>query len=559
MAYYFEKSEKHLLFSITKQLSFSRLKTIDTQVLSKGHATATQLSPLSLAEFISAEGDYPPQQITSFLYEIANSSANLAFALAWQAYQHDSSTSILPIPSPTKLYATWWYEQQAFNGHSIHPGAKSKIGMSPEEVFRYSPEFGERVSLRFAAVQRKYVQASFPTQSTAEINKVFFQLVEGLEAELHRRLGLNCSSDYVVVPVHPWQWKHTLPTLFSADLASGHILLLESVLPAWPTLSVRTVLPDVAHLVPPHIKLPINVQTTSAIRALSNEAVQNGPLLTQALLAIMKLEPTSSSVIQLLAELGGINYLSPIEGDRSLKAKHLAFLLRENPDQYRKEDEVIIVGAALVESVHQARTPLIVQLIEEGYPSKEPQSGVCSFFNAYCEIVLSTLKLLSKYGVGLEAHLQNSLLVFKHGVPQRIMVRDLGGARVDRNRLERQGISLACSTDSSILSTAHEARNKLIHALMQNHLGEIVHCLSDYYCLPESYFWLIVQSKCRLLYAQWKLDPSFADHAAEDEQQLFAPYVETKALTRMRLEGNVKNYLYMRIANPLYDNGAQRQ
>lgn len=561
------KSEKLLTFTIAKEFAFSRIKTDCVQIVSP-EGTCSTPTALEVAQLLAEEGDFEQSQVSAFLREVDQSTANLALSLAWFAYQSaiiNERVQDAPKDSPYQLMIqaaketepdlgpTILFERIPIKGHPLHPGTKTKIGMSPDEVFRYSPEFGGKILLHFAAVNQNYLQSSFPEKNKLHENDLFFQMTERLENEMRSRFG-NKAAEYQVVPVHGWQWEHTIPTLFASELRDGIVHLLETTLEAWPTLSVRTVVPACHHMVPPHIKLPMNVQTTSAVRTLSLQAVQNGPLLTQALRHILEQEYECRTSIELLGELGGANYYSPLPDDRTEKARHLSFLLRENPDFYKREGESIVVAAALLEPTCGTDQPLIVQLLEESFPRLDQQEAAQRFLAQYCDVVLPALRLLAKYGIGLEAHLQNSLIAFHNGVPKRLLIRDLGGVRIDSERLSQQGYSLPFLAGSAILATREEAQNKLIHALFQNHLGEIILCLSENTRVSEESFWSIVKNKSQSLYTRYKQeqDPQVSLAAAQDEEILFAPHVHTKALTTMRLQGKVQAYSYLQAPNPLF-------
>lgn len=59
-----------------------------------------------------------------------------------------------------------------------------------------------------------------------------------------------------------------------------------------------------------------------------------------------------------------------------------------------------------------------------------------AWFDQYVSLLVETvLTLMTKYGVGLEAHLQNMSFEFMNGMPTRLHVRDFGGLRIDASRV----------------------------------------------------------------------------------------------------------------------------
>src|SRR3712207_9418033 len=82
----------------------------------------------------------------------------------------------------------------------------------------------------------------------------------------------------------------------------------------------------------------------------------------------------------------------------------------------------------------------VLQLFAAGRGIADPELAAVTFLQRYCEVCLpGFLTVMSRYGVSLEGHLQNSILVFRGGEPVCILVRDFGGVRILRERLGRQG------------------------------------------------------------------------------------------------------------------------
>jgi siderophore synthetase component len=183
-----------------------------------------------------------------------------------------------------------------------------------------------------------------------------------------------------------------------------------------------------------------------------------------------------------------------------------------------------------------------------------PEQGAIAFMRRYAEIVLpGVLTLLSRYGVSMEGHLQNSVLILDDAEPMRLVLRDFGGVRVLLERLERQGLTVGFHPGSATVTRdVRDLRNKLTYSVIQNHLGEVIATVHRTLGVAEHALWEPVAQVCRQAYAELKQDPGIAEQAAADEAALFAPTVDLKAMATMRLLGEVTRYAFAPVPNPLH-------
>ena len=71
------------------------------------------------------------------------------------------------------------------------------------------------------------------------------------------------------------------------------------------------------------------------------------------------------------------------------------------------------------------------------------------FLARFCDCALPTLfALLSRWGLALEPHGQNVVLVLRNGLPTRLLYRDFGSVRVSPARLIRSGMRSPALTGS---------------------------------------------------------------------------------------------------------------
>jgi Siderophore synthetase component len=91
----------------------------------------------------------------------------------------------------------------------------------------------------------------------------------------------------------------------------------------------------------------------------------------------------------------------------------------------------------------------------------------------------------------------------------------------------------------------NELYHKFMHAVIQNHLGELIFHMSLCFDADEARLWREVKDVL-----QTSLCSSFPEYE-EDYRAMFRCEVLTKALFKMRLQDVSGAYLYTRLPNPL--------
>jgi siderophore synthetase component len=202
---------------------------------------------------------------TAFVTEVANSVANLALARA---------NAVTPALTETDLGRI---EQSETDGHPLHPGCRTRTGMTVADVLAYAPEHRPTIRLRRLRVP--------PDRWHGTAQPVLY--------------------------AHPWQ---------AARLRERYPWLTDAgpTRPMRPLMSLRTVAPVSGG---PHIKTAVDVQMTSAVRTVSPAAVHNGPILSDALTRL-----TADLPIDILAETEAGAVITEHGPDR-----HLAHLIRRAP------------------------------------------------------------------------------------------------------------------------------------------------------------------------------------------------------------------------------------
>lgn len=553
---------RSLQASIQRVLSFGRFDMDDIHMIDSGDRRAIKSSE-ELLDLVREEGWIQhTKQYERFRDELRNSEENHILALAAAENQRQSleQTSIQwvedKLARDNSFSSLIFYEQCVIEGHPLHPGAKIKMGMSKDDVIRYSPEFGAQPDVKLAAV-RKECAVSVCTDEKS-VTDFLYDEYEGLEERVRNEIG-EAAGAYELIPLHPWQWEHTIPALYKSALERKDLILLRgSAIPTAALMSFRSLAPlgrriDNKH----HIKTAVNVQTTGAIRTVSPNSVENGPVLSRLLRGIQHKEQYFENKFRILEEQAGI-YYNPSEKELSqdqqvLLRKNAAAILRENPEQFIESGEVMMPCAALIAQSPFQNKPIVAEAIERFASTGQVKDNVVSFLAAYAEICIPPmLTLMSKYGISMEGHLQNSIIVLDKGEPSRLFIRDFGGVRVLEERLRKQGMNISFYEGSAIRAkNGEDLWNKTFYPVFQNHFGELIACLVRYFDVSEEQLWRPVAAVCRRAFSLLKKDEVTQAYAKEDEAALFAPDMDLKAMTSMRLKGDVTDYTFAKVRNPL--------
>ncbi|HET8680288.1 MAG TPA: IucA/IucC family protein [Micromonosporaceae bacterium] len=452
-----------------------------------------------------------------------------AAAAAAQAHDLPGCAAALPGDEYAVLL-----ERLATEGHNLHPCGRTRLGWAARDVLAHDLET-PGTAVRLAAVRcaahrgddiGAALRASYPWLPAAP-------------------------PGYRVQPLHAWQLDHVLR--HRPDLAGLLHPLDAPELPAVPTGALRTLL-----LAPPvpgapdgcrYLKLSLDIQVTSTRRTISVASTRNGPMVSALLAQVLAGEPAGQRVV-LLAEPAGAALDAGAGRDRDAAA-----ILRHGLAGRLGQGEVAVPAAALTARSPLTGGTLLSEVVDRYALTRgrgERPGAALAFLTEYAALLLPpVLVLCSRYGVGLEAHLQNCLPTFVAGVPHRIVLRDLAGLRLHLPRLRARGLaprlwpgSVVATTDVDVL------RAKVAYTAFQAHLGELVLALRGSHGLDEPAAWRAVRGVVDEAYAGLAGDRAGAEVARADHAFLTAPQVPHKALVRMRLAGHGDRYVP--VHNPLH-------
>jgi siderophore synthetase component len=367
--------------------------------------------------------------------ELDDSVANLALARAAQSAP-DGGPPMLDraIRQPDPLA---FLEQSVVDGHPLHPCARTRMGLSPDEVRAYAPEHHPIVRLRRVVVPPD------------------------------RWFGINHGPALVLHPYQHDRLRHEYPWLSDVD----------SEIPARPLLSLRTLAlvdqPD------RHLKTAVDIQMTSAVRTVTPASIHNGSTLSSLLLDERMRVPG----IEVLPETGGGAVIVDGEPD-----KRLAMLSRRVPPLHH--GEVALPFAALAAPSQATGAPLVDEIVESGYGG-DPGA----FVEALARVLLTPVFALLERGVALEAHGQNLLGVVRGHRLVGLRYRDFGGVRVSAARLRAWGVQPPQLRGDVPCDEPEVLRTKVFASAVSTVLGQVIALLD----LPEEQAWQRVAAVAKTL------------------------------------------------------------
>jgi siderophore synthetase component len=417
-----------------------------------------------------------------------------------------------------------YLERLSTDGHNLHPCGRTRLGWTMADALAYDLE-APAAALGFVAVRRDL----------------------HIGDDVGALLGIAPpSSGYAVQPVHAWQLDRIVRGRYPDLVASRALVPLDGVtVGATPTAALRTLLLDRLPGQPSrYLKVSLDIQVTSTRRTISVASTRNGPALSTLLHRLLAGEPR----VLLLAEEAGAAGL--------IGARHrdLAAIVRRGLDGRLERGEQAVPGGALYATMPGSAQPLVADLVDRyatGRRLADRPVAAAAFLAEYARLLLPPLlRLATRHGIAIEAHLQNCVPTFRHGVPHRLALRDFAGLRVLRSRLAGSGHALTLWPESVIgTGDADVMRAKLAYTALQAHLGELVVRLVDSHCLDEDAAWRSVREVVDEVYDELRGEPAVAGDAAADHAFLTAPLVPHKALVRMRVCGH--GDLYVPVRNPL--------
>ncbi|WP_069764172.1 IucA/IucC family siderophore biosynthesis protein [Streptomyces sp. LUP47B] len=415
-------------------------------------------------------------------------------------------------------------------GHPCFVANNGRLGFGVHEYLSYAPETASPVRLVWLAAHRS--RAAFTAGVGIEYESFVRQelgeeTVERFYGVL-RAKGLD-PADYLLIPVHPWQWWNKLTVTFAAEVARGLLVCLgEGDDEYLAQQSIRTFF-NRSNPQKHYVKTALSVLNMGFMRGLSAAYMEATPAINDWLAALIEGDPvlkaTGLTIIRERAAVGYRHLEYEAATDRySPYRKMLAALWRESPVPSLRDGESLATMASLVHVDHEGRS-FAGALIERS--GLAPADWLRRYLRAYYTPLLHSFYA---YDLVFMPHGENVILVVKDGVVERAIYKDIAEEiavmdpeavlppAVERLRVE-------VPDDKKLLSIFTDVFDCFFRFLAANLAAEGI--------LEEEDFWRAVAEVTR---DYQRSVPELAEKFRQYD--MFAPEFALSCLNRLQLRNN---------------------
>ncbi|MET7928457.1 IucA/IucC family siderophore biosynthesis protein [Streptomyces sp. NPDC005349] len=416
-------------------------------------------------------------------------------------------------------------------GHPCFVANNGRLGFGVHEYLSYAPETASPIRLIWLAATRE--RAAF----TAGV---------GLDHESHLRAELGEETlarfaatltdqgldpdDYLLIPVHPWQWWNKLSVTFAAEVAQRHLVLLgEGDDQYLAQQSIRTFF-NASHPERHYVKTALSVINMGFMRGLSASYMEATPAINDWLAQLIEndevLKATGLTIIRERAAVGYRHLEYEAATDRySPYRKMLAALWRESPVPSLADGERLATMASLLHVDADGRS-FAAALVERS--GLTPAEWLRPYLRSYLTPLLHSFYA---YDLVYMPHGENVILVLgKDGTVQRAIFKDIAEeiAVMDPDAVLPPGVDrirVEVPDDQKLLSIFTDVFDCFFRFLAANLVTEGV--------LDEDTFWQAV-ADCVRDYQESA--PQLADKFRQYD--MFAPEFTLSCLNRLQLRNN---------------------
>ncbi|MER5875728.1 IucA/IucC family siderophore biosynthesis protein [Streptomyces sp. NPDC060235] len=415
-------------------------------------------------------------------------------------------------------------------GHPCFVANNGRLGFGVHEYLAYAPETASPVRLVWLAAHRS--RAAF----TAGVGIAYESFVrDELGAETVERFAGTLSGqgldpeDYLLIPVHPWQWWNKLSVTFAAEVAQRHLVCLgEGDDEYLAQQSIRTFF-NTSHPEKHYVKTALSVINMGFMRGLSAAYMEATPAINDWLAQLIENDPvlksTGLSIIRERAAVGYRHLEYEAATDRySPYRKMLAALWRESPVSSLREGESLATMASLVHVDHEGAS-FAGALIERS--GQTPVEWLRDYLRAYLTPLLHSFYA---YDLVYMPHGENVILVLEDGAVRRAVYKDIAEeiAVLDPQAVlppAVERIRVEVPEDQKLLSVFTDVFDCYFRFLAAQLAAEGI--------LDEDGFWRTVAESVR---AYQEATPELEDRFRQYD--LFAPEFALSCLNRLQLRDN---------------------
>ncbi len=415
-------------------------------------------------------------------------------------------------------------------GHPCFVANNGRLGFGVHEYLAFAPETASPVRLVWLAAHRS--RAAFTAGAGLDYESLLrSELGEETLARFSKTLRAQDldPDDYLLIPVHPWQWWNKLAVTFAAEVAQKHLVCLgEGDDEYLAQQSIRTFFNRSApekH----YVKTALSVVNMGFMRGLSAAYMEATPAINDWLAQLIDSDPvlkaTGLSVIRERAAVGYRHLEYERATDRySPYRKMLAALWRESPVPSLQEGESLATMASLLHVDHEGGS-FAAALVERS--GLAPAEWLRRYLDAYLTPLLHSFYA---YDLVFMPHGENVILVLKDGAVQRAVFKDIAEeiAVMDPQAVlppAVERIRVEVPEDMKLLSVLTDVFDCFFRFLAAN--------LATAGVIGEEDFWRTVAERVR---AYQEATPELADKFRQYD--LFAPEFALSCLNRLQLRNN---------------------
>ncbi|BAQ47981.1 IucA/IucC family protein [Methylobacterium aquaticum] len=377
------------------------------------------------------------------------------------------------------------------DGHRYHPCFKSRIGFTPRDNRAFGPEFGRPLRPVWIAVHRSLAVAGSLAEAGGQDDALLAQsLGPEILAEFRGRLD-GRADEFVLLPVHPWQWRQVGEAATEAEERAGRVVVLgESPHLYGAQQSIRT-LADRTAPGAPSLKLALSIRNTSTARTLAPHTVLNAPIVSGWLAEIAAENPyLRDSGVVLLAERMGVavTALPPHDRDGTTRGA-LSAIWRDPLTPHLRDGEAAVPLTALTH--HDRGAPFIAGWIA--------RHGIEPWLDRLLAVaMLPVVHLLLAEGIAVESHQQNMALLHRDGWPARVALKDFhDGVRFIPDHVARRPPLTPTPPEHARVNAnsyveardVEDVRDFMVDALFGVNFAELGYGLDLWFGYPEARFW----------------------------------------------------------------------
>ncbi|GAA4726449.1 GNAT family N-acetyltransferase [Nocardioides endophyticus] len=466
-----------------------------------------------VVEFAEVLG-IPDALLPTYLEELASTLASACWKL-----RHSTATV------DDLLRADYQQTEAAMTeGHPGFVANNGRIGFGADDYTAYAPETGSAVRLHWLAARRQHTRLSLG----AGVREA-----DVLDKELLHAHGLD-PEEYLLLPVHPWQWRNKIAITFAPDLARRDLVHLgEGSDDYRAQQSIRTFF-NTTDPTRPYVKTALSIQNMGFMRGLSPSYMAATPAINDWVAELVDADPTlrgcGFSVLREHASIGytgdAFHRLAEHTGTSSPYQKMIAALWRESPVPRVADGERLATMAALLHRDAEGRSLAAAMIAASPL---DAVSWLRSYLHAYLRPIVHCLLA---YDLAFMPHGENLVLVLRDQVPVRAFMKDVGeevAVMDDERDLPEDVRRIQAEVDPDVKALALHAD---VFDGVLRHLAAILHVDG---VLDEGAFWAEV-GRCLRQHAEEH--PELADAAAAYD--LFRAEFRRSCLNRLQLRNTLE-------------------